>query len=90
MLYADIAAQERLVPTGGSDFHGANKPDIRLGVGDGSIELGYETWEALRARCAARSTSENRFGIFSTQSSTVTRAKGVLPQGQKGSERDPT
>lgn len=56
VLYADIAAQERLVPTGGSDFHGANKPDIRLGVGDGSIELGYETWEALRARCAASSS----------------------------------
>lgn len=56
VLYADIAAQERLVPTGGSDFHGANKPDIRLGVGDGSIEIGYETWEALRARCAAQSS----------------------------------
>lgn len=54
VLYADIATQERLVPTGGSDFHGANKPDIRLGAGDGSISIGYETWEALRARCAAR------------------------------------
>jgi len=54
VLYADIATQEGLVPTGGSDFHGANKPDIRLGAGDGSISIGYETWEALRARCAAQ------------------------------------
>ena len=29
---------------------------FHLGVGDGSIELGYETWEALRARCAASSS----------------------------------
>lgn len=54
-LYADIAAAEGLVPTGGSDFHGANKPDIRLGVGDGSVEVEWATWEALRARCAAAS-----------------------------------
>lgn len=52
-LYADIASREGLVATGGSDFHGANKPDIRLGVGDGSIDVRYETWEALRRRCAA-------------------------------------
>jgi predicted metal-dependent phosphoesterase TrpH len=53
-LYADVAATLDLVPTGGSDFHGTTKPDIRLGVGDGSIEIAMETWEALRARCDAR------------------------------------
>ncbi len=52
-LFARIAAENALVPTGGSDFHGEGKPDIRVGVGDGTVEVGYETWEALRARCAA-------------------------------------
>jgi predicted metal-dependent phosphoesterase TrpH len=49
-----LAEAHRLVASGGSDFHGATKPDVRLGVGDGTISVGYETWEALRARCAAR------------------------------------
>jgi 3',5'-nucleoside bisphosphate phosphatase len=49
-----LAEAHGLVPSGGSDFHGANKPDVRIGSGDGSIAIGYETWEALRARCAAR------------------------------------
>jgi 3',5'-nucleoside bisphosphate phosphatase len=48
-----LAASLGLLATGGSDFHGDAKPDIRLGSGDGSIAVGYETWEALRSRCAA-------------------------------------
>jgi predicted metal-dependent phosphoesterase TrpH len=39
-----------LVATGGSDFHGLNKPHIAIGTGDGSICVPYETWEALAAR----------------------------------------
>jgi predicted metal-dependent phosphoesterase TrpH len=52
-LFGRLADALGLLRSGGSDFHGAAKPDIRLGVGDGSISIGYETWEALRARCAA-------------------------------------
>ena len=39
-----------LVPSGGSDFHGAVKPHIELGSGDGSIEVFRETWERLIER----------------------------------------
>jgi predicted metal-dependent phosphoesterase TrpH len=39
-----------LVASGGSDFHGANKPHLSLGTGDGSIDVPYETWERLLAR----------------------------------------
>ena len=28
-----------LFPTGGSDFHGANKPDIAIGCGRGSLRI---------------------------------------------------
>ncbi len=34
---ARIAAKHGLLPSGGSDFHGANKPDIRLGRGRGDL-----------------------------------------------------
>ena len=52
-MFRRLAAANGLVASGGSDFHGEAKPDIRLGVGDGTIAIGYETWEALRALCAA-------------------------------------
>lgn len=38
-LAADTAAAFGLLPSGGSDFHGANKPDIRLGEGRGGLAV---------------------------------------------------
>ena len=34
-----LAVKYRLVPTGGSDFHGAAKPDIRIGSGRGGLRV---------------------------------------------------
>jgi predicted metal-dependent phosphoesterase TrpH len=48
-----LAEAHGLVPSGGSDFHGAAKPTIALGSGDGTIAVEYETWERLRARRTA-------------------------------------
>lgn len=49
-IYLKLAKRFDLVVTGGSDFHGANKPDVDLGyLGDG-VKLGYEMVEALRER----------------------------------------
>ena len=42
-----IAAEFGLLPSGGSDFHGANKPDIRVGVGKGSLAVPFEYYERL-------------------------------------------
>ena len=50
--YALLAKELDLVPTGGSDYHGAAKPWLRLGVGDGTIEVRRGTWDALCARMA--------------------------------------
>jgi predicted metal-dependent phosphoesterase TrpH len=52
-MFRRLADAHGLVSSGGSDFHGESKPDIRLGVGDGTIAMGYETYEALLARCDA-------------------------------------
>ncbi len=52
-MFRRLCDEHGLVASGGSDFHGDSKPDIRLGVGDGTIAMTYETYEALLARCAA-------------------------------------
>ena len=47
-IYKRLAKRFNLLITGGSDFHGANKPDVDLGyLGDG-VELGYEVVEQMR------------------------------------------
>lgn len=42
-----IAAEFGLLPSGGSDFHGTNKPDIRIGVGKGSLAVPMAYYENL-------------------------------------------
>ncbi|MBX7244048.1 MAG: PHP domain-containing protein [Candidatus Sumerlaeaceae bacterium] len=40
--YLDLAKKYDLVPTGGSDFHGGNKPEIEMGTGLGSLAVPLE------------------------------------------------
>lgn len=47
-LAGRIAAEFGLLPSGGSDFHGDNKPDIALGTGRGSLRVPKAFFEALR------------------------------------------
>ncbi len=35
----EAAARYHLLPTGGSDFHGGNKPDISIGTGRGGLHI---------------------------------------------------
>lgn len=43
-----LAREYGLLTTGGSDFHGSNKPHIRLGLGDGTLCVPYEELDRLR------------------------------------------
>ena len=45
-----LAAEYGLVRTGGSDFHGAIKGEIRLGEGKGGLNVPYAFLEELRSR----------------------------------------
>ena len=45
-----IAAEFGLLPSGGSDFHGENKPDISLGSGRGDLAVPDRLLPALEAR----------------------------------------
>lgn len=49
---AAMASRLGLVPTGGSDCHGANKPGIEVGVGRGDLMVPDGVVEALEARRA--------------------------------------
>ena len=47
--YRELAAELNLLPTGGSDFHGAVKPDIELGSGRANnVRVPVEFLEGLR------------------------------------------
>lgn len=53
--FAAIAEELGLVQTGGSDFHGENKPDVALGSGvHGNVRVEYAVLDALCARAAKR------------------------------------
>lgn len=43
-----VAEEFGLLPSGGSDFHGEVKPDIRLGVGKGDLRIPVQWLEQLR------------------------------------------
>lgn len=46
--YGQLADQYQLVVTGGTDFHGANKPDIQLGIGMGTLRVPYSIVEKMK------------------------------------------
>lgn len=45
-----IANEFGLLPSGGSDFHGLRKPDIKLGVGKGNLKIPFEWYLALKEK----------------------------------------
>ena len=46
--YKSLAREEGLLISGGSDFHGSNKPDIRLGKGRGHLYIPYSVLEKIK------------------------------------------
>lgn len=54
-LYLELAAQNGLLVTGGSDFHGAVKPEIQLGTGrSGNLKVPEDLVDRLRAAQVTR------------------------------------
>ena len=50
--YRGMAEELGLVISGGTDYHGANKPHISIGKGKGELEIPYSVLEGLRQRHA--------------------------------------
>lgn len=51
--YLELAKKYNLVVTGGSDYHGRNKPTISMGSGEGNLQVPIECADALEAAAAA-------------------------------------
>jgi predicted metal-dependent phosphoesterase TrpH len=49
-LYLSVAQRYGLAVTGGSDFHGAVKSNVHLGVGEGNLSIPKSVLDAMRAR----------------------------------------
>lgn len=43
-----LAIKHDIIPTGGSDFHGTFKPDIKIGKGRGDLHVPYEVLERMK------------------------------------------
>lgn len=56
-LVKKMAIENNLLISGGSDFHGTNKPDIRLGVGKGHMYLPYSVLDSLKDYMTAKNKS---------------------------------
>lgn len=52
LLAGQLAEEFGLLPSGGSDFHGANKPDIQLGTGRSNLSIPGRVADALAARAS--------------------------------------
>lgn len=50
MEYQSLARRLDMAVSGGSDFHGAAKPDIRLGLGRGKLHIPESVLEAMKDR----------------------------------------
>ncbi len=46
-----LAKKYELLPSGGSDFHGSNKPAIDIGIGRGNLQIPYTYLEDIAASC---------------------------------------
>ena len=59
-LCVELAARHGLLLTGGSDYHGANKPGIAPGRGAGSLRVPYLLLEKMRAAAEERKKLRGR------------------------------
>lgn len=48
--FAELARRHELIMTGGTDFHGATLPNVRMGTGKGDLHVPYALYERLIER----------------------------------------
>lgn len=57
MKLQEMAVRHHLLPTGGSDFHGGNKPDISIGTGRGGLKVSSLLLEDIKRERAKQALS---------------------------------
>lgn len=59
MKLQEMAVRHHLLPTGGSDFHGGNKPDISIGTGRGGLRVSSLLLEDIKRERAKQALHKN-------------------------------
>lgn len=57
-LAVELAEEFDLLPSGGSDFHGSNKPDIQIGTGKGNLSVPYGHLKGLQEKISSGKTEK--------------------------------
>ena len=57
MKLQEMAVRHHLLPTGGSDFHGGNKPDLSIGTGRGGLRVSSLLLEDIKRERAKQALS---------------------------------
>ena len=60
--YVGLARRLGLAVTGGTDYHGANKPNIRIGVAYGALHVRDEAFDEILSRLAQRNQAPSPEG----------------------------
>lgn len=60
-----LCAKYHLLESGGSDYHGDNKPGIQIGRGYGQLQIPFSCYEKLK-KCAEERNKHDAFCIFET------------------------
>ena len=50
LVAVKIAEEYGILPSGGSDYHGGNKPDIAIGIGRGELKIPHQWLNGLKKR----------------------------------------
>lgn len=50
LVAVKIAEEYGILPSGGSDYHGGNKPDIAIGIGRGDLKIPHQWLNGLKKR----------------------------------------
>lgn len=80
----ELAEIYGLLPTGGSDFHGANKPDIQIGTGRGGLCLPYRLLEKIKEE----QNRNHSFASASAQDLVSAKASGLPHHAKEHTKRN--
>ena len=64
VLAEQIAAEFGVLPSGGSDFHGENKPGIYMGIGRGELRIPEQVLEDLRRKGNSKIKNEKTVDFY--------------------------
>ncbi len=63
-FFKSLAEQNKLLTTGGSDFHGTFNAGVELGTGKGNLDIGFGLFQTLARRAASIRTLHVRLDIL--------------------------